>query len=280
MIHLHKAVENCDEAGVLALLEQAEGFDFGPLVLENRPELGIPGGAFIVPRFSSVESELVSTGLLQLPSPVCWYEFGLGATTAAVLVFETDETISVLRFDALNGWKTAACIAALRRKDVRPDGGFSLAYYSKPGEAVLLSADGPEVQVLYGSAVTLALYLTLMLISKTTETEHVNPRFTNKLRAKKGKVPLKAHTVVRIVPYKYISESQREAGRSHASPRLHWRRSHIRVYQKRTPGSVFIEGKGWCVPIARMLVGSADRGEVSHEYFIQNPRKTGLQPPG
>jgi len=261
MIHLHLALERAPPEMRPSLMN-AEGFDFGPVPLKKLT--GEKEGFYELPEFTSVELELFVTGLLQLPAPVCWFEYRM-ETLSAILVLEDEkDSFIVHHYDEARGWATDPVFIGFKRKD-KP-----FALYTFGREAAFFSRE--TIELLYGSDVGLVIYFCLMLLSKTTEIEKVRaPKFTNAARIKKGKPPLKAHTIVHIVPYKYISASQREAGRSHASPRLHWRRSHLRIYDHRTPGSTYVESKGWCVPIARCLVGSAAEGEVSHEYFVDGP---------
>lgn len=63
-----------------------------------------------------------------------------------------------------------------------------------------------------------------------------------------------------------------DAGGTHRSPRLHWRRSHLRHYDHNTPRAQWAPTKvhggktgWWIAAIPRMLVGKAELGEVSHE---------------
>jgi hypothetical protein len=134
----------------------------------------------------------------------------------------------------------------------------------------------------YASSLPLVSYLTLMLNSKTTEvTREPAPAKLNKHRLAKGKTPLPAHRVVTIVPLAYRTVAR--GGGTHASPRLHWRRSHKRHFEEKPvasaatwmPNEVWLGKAGWwVVVIPRFLVGKVELGEVSHEYrFIQPERK-------
>lgn len=105
----------------------------------------------------------------------------------------------------------------------------------------------------------LAVYLTLMLNSKSSEvTTSPAPKALNAARTKRGHTPLADHRIVTIVPKNY-SHVKGADGIDRRSPRLHWRRSHLRKLPT-----------GKSIVIARMLVGKAELGEVSHEYRIGN----------
>lgn len=97
-----------------------------------------------------------------------------------------------------------------------------------------------------------------LLMSKSTKQEmEIAGESANRKRIKAGKIPLYSHRVVTINP-----DCRGGGGRggSHASPRLHWRRGHIRRYKT-----------GCEIWIAPTLVGSADRGIITHEYRVKSP---------
>lgn len=79
------------------------------------------------------------------------------------------------------------------------------------------------------------------------------------MRAVDG-APTFSHHLVRLNVPRYDSEG---LGGHHAPPRLHWRRGHIRRQR-------FGRGRGQIkkIWIAPMLVGSADRGIVTHDYQL------------
>src|SRR3546814_264923 len=110
-------------------------------------------------------------------------------------------------------------------------------------------------------------YLLIMLSSRSTEVDVVPaPDRLNRARARKGKkAPIPAHRVVSIIPHRIAAEMRREAGAEgdrvlRSTPRLHWRRSHIRMR----------DGKR--IVVVRHLVGykAADGREmVTHEYRVR-----------
>lgn len=271
-------------AELAVLLRQAEKFDFGALPLE--PD----GKGWHVPGLTEAEQEAWRMGLLPLPAPVVWYEYVLGVSRTGILVqdvggdwlvryvdFTPEEgvysfTNIVVRIQraaldeepfALEAGKAFfRWMAERARKDAPPDSGERAAY-------VLLEHG---VKPMPG----IALYLTLMLLSRTTEVAK-EPLTEAQARTNReaGRAKYAPHTVVTIVPRKYVDRGEGARG-THASPRLHWRRSHLRHYDHRTPGSVWaperehMGRKGWWVAvIPRFLVGVRELGEVSHEYFVR-----------
>jgi hypothetical protein len=252
------------------LIEAAEKFDFGPLVLERKDDSILPGGyGYSLPDFTDTEWELWGLGLIPLPANPSWYEYQLGTSRSGLLVYTHEERWCVVRAELAPSMYWDAVMVSIPRKSAAHQTYTQCEMHSDWMAPQQLTEE--QKRTLWGDQAHISIYLTLMLGSKTTEKKNVPaPAFINKARAKKGKPLLPEHTVVRIVPHQYITESQREAGRTHASPRLHWRRSHLRVYDRATPASTFVEGKGWCVAIPRCLVGVADQGEVHHEYFVRN----------
>lgn len=268
-------------AQLAAALDNAEKFDFGTVILE--PE-DIERGFWRVPVLTDDEVDMWSSRLLPLPSRACWYEFTLNHSRSGLLIVtdESDEA-HVCRFD-------------YSRDFVAPP----LAFVRIPRDSTLKTAAHASVCPLvndeYVSALedrttnigrslasglaaecTLAVYFTLMLNSRTTERcSEVAPVRLNKKRTSAGRPPLYSHSIVNIVPQRYRDAAEREVAGTHRSPRLHWRRSHLRHFEEHTPHSVWapmVEHKGhkgwWVTVIPRMLVGKAELGEVSHEYRVR-----------
>lgn len=104
------------------------------------------------------------------------------------------------------------------------------------------------------------IYMSLMINSQTTEVRKVEPNAaSNRLRRMRGKLPIKGHTRVTIVPKYFIVHMNGHGGWHN---RLHWRRTHVRTYHRGEPN----ERKK---VIARMLVGKRELGEVDHAYKIK-----------
>lgn len=85
---------------------------------------------------------------------------------------------------------------------------------------------------------------------------HVRQTFTNRRKIAQGKTPTYDWTTVYIEPVKERSESK---GGTHASPRLHDRRGHLR--RLRSGRNV------WVKPCK---VGDASKGAVWHDYAIRS----------
>ncbi len=93
--------------------------------------------------------------------------------------------------------------------------------------------------------------------SNVTTVEHNPPKFINSLRTKKGKVPFFSYRTLHITGERTESDSDSEQKGTHASPRVHLRRGHIRTYANGR--------KVWVQPC---LVGDKSKGLALHDYHV------------
>jgi hypothetical protein len=257
-------------AGVASDLEEAEKFDFGPLVTEV---IDAGSGTHRLPQLTPDELGFWVDGLLPLPFPVSWYEFVLVGFRSGLLIEGGDSgRWAVVRVDWVGDTASCDCvITELDRDETRKNGAVSVRLFGRRDYVDRLHAAGRDTVVNnFAASGTLAIYLTLMLNSKTSEVVREQaPRKLNEARAKRGVCPLFDHRVVTIVPARFMRGEAR--GGTHASPRLHWRRSHVRVLHRGGAG----ERR---VVIPRFLVGKAELGEVSHEYRVGQPQREKATP--
>jgi len=81
------------------------------------------------------------------------------------------------------------------------------------------------------------------------------PKDLNKRRARKGKVPIFEYRIVEIPAW---AKAKAEGlGGTHASPRLHWRRGHVRHFRT-----------GCTTLIRPCLVGAAENGFIHKDYAV------------
>ena len=114
--------------------------------------------------------------------------------------------------------------------------------------------------------VNLLCVLGLMSTSAGVSIEEVLPKksFINSVRARKGKALLEyEHKIVKIDPALTRMPGVVALGGSHASPRVHWRRGHIRTLED-----------GRKVQVKPCIVGDVTRGTITHDYVV---RKTAIQ---
>lgn len=269
-------------------IADAEKFDFGRPPLEPDP---VVPGKWILPALSSDEVSWWRAGLVPLPAPACWFEFEMGGTRTGYLVRDEGEAWVIERFDFTAG---GVVYDAIEKRTALADPGASadsigttvggnaeaVKFFLELGRRGDLTAHDRA----YLSAEQLAIdapfvvYFALMLNSRTTEKEPVRQSRSvlSVARTRRGRSPLADHLIVRIVPERYVSREPGAGGGTHRSPRLHWRRSHLRHYDRPTPNSKWSETiehegrRGWHVAvIARQLVGREDLGEISHDYWVQ-----------
>ncbi len=258
----------------LKLVPLAEKFDFGLLqveFVEDRPLMN--GGRlpmFRLPTVTEDEIDFWFEGLIPLPSDCCWFEFkvsneqGLDAISGLLVQKRADGSI----------WSQRIECATSKDKDYMIDGTWSsltidrtvkIVNSDKDRDAQIKRLHPKRRMEMFGTSALMTVYFCLMINSKTTELRKVVPsKDQQSLRRQLKKEPLPNHTVVTIVPKRYINEAKdvaREKG-THASPRLHWRRSHLRIFHRGTD-------KERRIVISRHLVGRRELGEVTHDYMVR-----------
>ena len=264
-----------------AQIIEAQKFEF-----ENVPVGASGDGSFDLPGLEGEELQFLADGLIPVPFPLCWFEAEApslgGRTERMCFLIEEDEgvgyDITPFRVFALpegravqftgETWRVIR-LGASGRPEVEvfdPFGGGALmdSIYTELG-----AGGGITRETMAKGETGFVAYLLLMLVSKSTETLGVAaPDKLNKARARKGKAPITAHRVVSIVPRgiaKTIRDSEQGAvgggtGLVRSSPRMHWRRSHLRILPS-----------GNTVVVARALVGykaSDGRELVTHDYRV------------
>lgn len=104
------------------------------------------------------------------------------------------------------------------------------------------------------SAKYLCHYLAVLACTNVEKQENKPPKFINAKRIKKGKIPFFSYWTLHL---KQPGRESSVVGRSHASPRLHLRRGHIR----RLPN-------GKSVWVIHCLVGNKSAGIVQKDYSL------------
>ena len=282
-LFIHKLVDFLDKNGVpfdgqkvvYRLIKTAVCFDFGELPLE-RNDLG----QMVIPNLTGQEIGFIRDGYVPFPAPIVWFEF----TSSTPPYSRKGQRTALLGFDGSRFHPMLDGVQALRPMvtridwqdgDTLVDGVFSKWEYvyhnglpdiaagvSSLDSAVLNAVKkmgDAEIHSSYLNNIPLFLYLNLMINSKTTELKPSPAPDVklNKARAKRGRFPLKEHSIVTIVPNRFITAGPDQGG-THASPRLHWRRSHLRT---------LADGKKIIIP--RHLVGRRELGEITSEYRVK-----------
>lgn len=256
----------------LELIQEAEKFDFGVIAKEVHASKkfghsGLELPFFKMPEITDEELDFWLQGLLPLAHKIVWYEFTVRNHTSALLL-KRDENNHVYcqRIEYYDNSNTRYMIDGTWAR-LTEEKNIQWQNANVDWTKALQSLPPDQAYDLWGSSVLLGVYLTLMINSKTTElrTVHPEPR-QQSLRKQLKKTPLHSHTVVTIIPKRFIDEAVEADGEkvkgTHASPRIHWRRSHVRTYHRDTPR----ERK---VVIARQIVGRRDLGTVTHDYVVR-----------
>ena len=251
-------------------LAPAHAFTF-----ENVPVVPCDDGTIDLPGCAGDALAMVNEGMIPVPYPVTWFEAPTveGRETLCFLLEEMDEgrtIVTPFHFMRMAGEGDVLQVTGeswVIVRDPEADRPAIVPFDPFGGAELIHGRSGlSHVDRIKGES-GFVLYLLVMLCSKTTEAAtEPPPAKLNKARAKKGKAPLPAVTRVSIIP-KGIAAAMRRDGEGHgdgtvrASPRLHWRRSHIRR---------LADGKA--TKVVRHLVGykSADGSEiVPREYVVR-----------
>lgn len=252
-----------------ACINAAEKFDFD--LLPMTPLEDDPGKLFGMEP-SADEMEAWATGLLPLPAPLCWYEYDLSGDGQKKMRYgmliqqeNTRWIVVLLQWDIPRGiiLVTGDCVILDKFK-------YPGEFMSMVGGQLLKQLDyiGSPIAIQKAADAKLSIYLTLMINSRSTDIRNERaPAKLNHSRIKRGLTPLPDHRVVRIVPEAYLRAARAEAGKTRLPPRLHWRRSHIRVLHRGEPHE-------YKTLIPRCLVGIGE-AELSHEYrVLTQPRSS------
>lgn len=252
-------------------------------VFENLPISVDGSGGMNLPGLTKEEQDMFSMGLLPLPFELCWFEVPFreeeqGSEILCYLLEETDSGFMAIPFRIIDGNKDVKAIQITGErwevvKGIPGEAAPNIHFYDTFGGAGVMDMArmemGMEVdqKTLMKGEVGLISYLLLMLSSKTTEFyTNEAPTKLNKRRRAKGKAEIPEHRVVSIIPRKAVREYRdQEKGTAQSgarsSPRIHWRRSHLRQLSN-----------GKSVVVARALIGyrvDPEREKVSHSYKVK-----------
>ena len=153
--------------------------------------------------------------LVKLPYPTCWFEFHTQEGDAGVLCeYDEDCILGGIVFFKRPAWKEW-CFT-----------GFG--YFQNNG--IVTDAEQQEsVQtVVFASLCMVASFLSALNCSNVKRTEHSPSQKLQKARLKRGKQPLFSFWTLEL-PFER-NEKGEPLGGTHASPRVHLRRGHVRQY--------------------------------------------------
>ncbi len=154
------------------------------------------------------------------------------------------------------------------------EGKAGVRAHTSPEAAAQLKGTVLDVTARSGDA-TLAVFLTLMLRSKSTDQRRVHPSSVlRKLQQRKGRTPPDTYTLVDITPERFFYAPNPSGGPGTPRKR-HPVRSHLRHFDHQTATAKYdpeYEHNGtkgwWLVVIPQHWKGDDDLGSVEHDYRV------------
>jgi hypothetical protein len=238
---------------------------------------------FRLPELTVNEIAWWADGYFPLPFPSVWYEFYLGDAMPTMKVCtlinwrEGGWDVEVLNVHKASVSVTGAILRILLDAatfDLKsPD--HWVNFQISGNDLPLCKAAADRITNSWAGKLRLAVWLTIALNSKSTDkrTELAPPRL-NKQRAARGQTPLFDYTVVDIMPSRYLDRAS--LGGTHASPRAHKPRSHIRHLSHQVPNGRLIESGEhagqWAIVIPWCWVNKTEVDALTQEYLVRLPR--------
>lgn len=185
-------------------------------------------------------------GTSETPSDVCWYEFGFKADGGDRVI------VGLLTVHEKGKYRHVA----LRR--MRGDWEIAHVVIEKDGGNFLISPQSEEDVAINFIKLRNVIVSSMRCTNVHREESKPDARL-QKRREKDGKKPLFSYWTLRL-----SGESSGDGSGigSHGSPRLHFRRGHIREYKA-----------GFYTWVQACLVGNGDLGYVHKDYDVSAPRK-------
>jgi len=270
MNSVHKIIENNKEA----IKHMADGREERVFFLE-----GINDGLAVSAKFSiphlpdEAILELSRTafaysdeGLLDLPYSQCYFEYDCGGYASGVyaekvssgsVLMSAHQSLDMKDAGGTIAWKTSGAVVMWD-----PANNTHSIGYTDKNTRDFMGEDTPDGLKDGALNVIRMVYAFIVLINSPavmTEKEDA-PAKLNKRREAKGKTPLYSHHVVKIGAVSHTGGLVKHGG-SHASPRQHWRRGHVRTLNRDSESERKI-----LIP-ATLIAG---RGFVSKDYVVDN----------
>ena len=215
-------------------------------------------------------SEISTKEFFELPAPICLFQIVHGMDVHMLLALgHEDGSKSWKRFGKLrsSGQWQQSCVEVVITQEHsvyvndlckgvrRPELLEEVHYAFDKREAFRLTEEHYTV----GLCIYAAASLEVFSCSNVEQVEHKPPKQINESRLRKGKVPFFSWKTLHISGVSEQGEAKTEGG--HNSPRLHFRRGHIRRLNngRRT----------W---VRSCLVGDKQAGFSGHDYEVRSDR--------
>ena len=238
---------------VIPDISKAVGFDFGDIAL-------IPYKERI--NLAEFAEEIILSGVVVTPYPLCSYSFKVGDVHVVCLLSLSDSGGAFIVYSGYPEGPEALNVGCFRFARDAPAGkllvGLAEATSFANGREMGASELSDRIAA---STLSHCFMLSALLMAKGVHIELEGaPEKLNAKRIKKGKPPISDIRVVTIrIGGKHYHVSGHEKD-THASPRLHWRRGHLR----RLPS-------GEIIAVSPCLVGAANHGDLPKpkEYIVK-----------
>jgi hypothetical protein len=228
----------------------------------SRLRLSVDSGELL-----ATAEEALRLDMLPLPFDVCFFDFGsmqkLDAKTLA------PDGFMILGMLAVNGphdiliqmfvrrsddriWETYPLLAQINKGAIRKDV-FELRRRGFFPDDAVVPPHAARAFII--NAKLFAQTLTCMETRHARQTIEIPSERLNKARSSRGSQPLFEHKIVTI---DLTTVDKSNGTGTHASPRLHWRRGHIRTL-----------ASGVRTKVKPCLVGDPGSGFVSHDYRVK-----------
>jgi len=192
---------------------------------------------------------IISTKII-LPFETTWFEMTVAfdkinqMSRIGVLAKNVGKTVQFVFFHKIDGRWVLFCNLSADQTSIKND---ELHYTAMPNR--------PETKEFLSSLyLAVVFYCQVIGCSNIKMVDHKPNDFLNRKRIKKGKHPLFTYKTLEIDMPNYRTDKKGFGG-THASPRLHLRRAHIRRYKS-----------GKEILIQEMVVGDKKKGFVHKDY--------------
>lgn len=201
-------------------------------------------------------SQASSRSFFEIPSPISLFEIHYGDQVQWYLAEESDDLQGVVwqLFVLTSGQALSLSTISVLIYKV---GGARVSRFdpkSAEMQIVALKDCGQDEQEIYESITALAATIEVFSCCNVATVEHQPPKFINSKRIVKGKVPFFSYRTLHITA---DTQEKSVSSGTHASPRLHFRRGHIRK---------FPDGKRFWVRAT--LVGDKSKGFLYKDYAV------------
>jgi hypothetical protein len=199
-------------------------------------------------------AELWRAKLLQPPFPLTWWEVEMpNSKYVEGILVRHDAELNRTTGDIFSCWSGKWIDQGVRLL-LQPDSSPQEAAEFFYPDAYLGGMHDAKEFALYGT-MHLISACALLISKEALVTTEAAPAALNAKRKASGKQPLFEHKTITVPA---LNRTAPPDGGTHASPRLHWRRGHVR----KLPA-------GYMVAVRPCLVGLAERGIITKDYLVK-----------